>query len=147
MNIKQLQTMAGFSSRLSEKFFENFQIKFENILVLKLEELKTQYAELINGKNEEIRKLKDKVDYLEEKCDEAEAYSRRDCIIVSGDDIPTETASENTTSVVQQLFRGKLGLEFADKEINVSHRIGKRLGPTASKRKIIVKLCRRSVNN
>ena len=79
------------------KIFENFQNKFENILVLKLDELKTQYVELINVKNEEIRKLKDKVDSLEEKCDEAEAYSRRDCIIVSGDDIPTETASENTS--------------------------------------------------
>ena len=79
---------------------------------------------------------------MEEKLDEADAYERRDTVILSGQDLPTATDGERSCDVCS-LVKEKFKLNICSTDISTTHRIGpktKTQGP--DKINIIIKLCR-----
>ena len=83
---------------------------------------------------------------MEEKLDEADAYERRDTVILSGQDLPTATDGERSWCVVCSLVREKLKLNICSTDISTAQRIEpmpRTHGPY--KKNIIVKLCRREL--
>ena len=116
---------------------------FQQLLTDSTAELRT----LVLSKTEEVaslqaqkRDLQHKVDVLQEKLDDAESYSRRDCVILSGRCIPAETPSEDTAKVAMELLKNKLNVDLPLSEINMVHRIGKQNVASGINRKCIIKL-------
>ena len=55
----------------------------------------------------EVRALEKRVVKLEECCDDGEAVSRRNQILISGSGVPAGTRDENPVTLVKNLFREK----------------------------------------
>lgn len=82
----------------------------------------------------ENESLKTRVQKLESAADNAEQYSRRNCLRISG---IRENANENTDELILDMTRS-MNVDLSLQEIDRSHRVGK---PNAAKpRDIIVKL-------
>ena len=81
--------------------------------------------------------------------DEAEAYSRRDCAILSGGAIPGGTSKEeDVCGTVVGVLKDKLGVTLSKQDISTAHRMGpKPPGIGSDTRKIVVKFVRRDVRN
>ena len=102
-----------------------------------------------------IAKLEQKIAFLErsvaaidERCDDAEAYERRDTVIISGSKLPTATDQEKPAEVVCETLKNKIGVIVQTTDISVAHRQGKKpASQTPDKRGIIVKLCRRETKH
>ena len=69
--------------------------KIEKIVSKFTSEVKDRDAK-INHLKTEVDLLKQKVNKMEEKLDEADAYERRDTVILSGQDLPTATDGERS---------------------------------------------------
>ena len=122
-------------------------------LLSEMERLRTEFMETLHSKTREVDQLRGEVDMLKKKLsilednlDGAEAYERRDSIIVSGG-IPAEVSGENCVEIVRQIAKEKLKLEIATSDISTAHRIGKRPQAPHLKRNFIVKLCRRDIKS
>ena len=123
----------------------------ETTMISEFDKLRDNFSEMLASKTEEITELrsevqllKKKVSILEEHVDGANAYGRRDCIIISGG-IPAETQGENCVELVRNVFKEKLRLEIATSDISTAHRLGKRSQASDHKPSIIIKLCRRDI--
>ena len=124
---------------------------FEN----KFHSFKNEVEQLLASKEEVIAKLEQKIAFLErsvaaidERCDDAEAYERRDTVIISGSELPTATDQENPAEVVCETLKNKIGVIVQPTDISVAHRQGKKpASQTPDKRGIIVKLCRRETKH
>ena len=126
--------------RLIVKIIER---KFDTIVTKLTEELKNRDCE-VNDLRSEVNQLRIKLGRMEEKIDDADAYERRDTIILSGNDVPSATQGEIVSNIVCGVVRDRLKLEMDVTDISAAHRLGpkpKSQGP--DRRKIIVKLCRR----
>ena len=126
--------------RLIVKIIER---KFDTIVTKLTEELKNRDCE-VNDLRSEVNQLRIKLGRMEEKIDDADAYERRDTIILSGNDVPSATQGEIVSDIVCGVVRDRLKLEMDVTDISAAHRLGpkpKSQGP--DRRKIIVKLCRR----
>ena len=86
--------------------------KIEKIVSKFTSEVKDRDAKIDHLKTE-VDLLKQKVNKMEEKLDEADAYERRDTVILSGQDLPTATDGERSCDVVCSLVKKKLKLIFA----------------------------------
>lgn len=83
---------------------------------------------------------------MEEKIDDADAYERRDTVIVSGKAVPTVTDGESCLQIVSDLLKNELKLIVPATDISTAHRLGKRPATQQpDNRSIIVKLCRRDL--
>lgn len=103
---------------------------------------------LLDELSTEVVNLKKKVLTLENKLDDQEAYERRDTVILSGSDVPLATDKEDSSKVVSDLIKDKVGYHLRTSEISVAHRLGpKPLNQAPDRRKFIVKICRREVKN
>ena len=81
----------------------------------------------IDDLEQEVMTLRRRIMQMEDRSDEAEAYSRRDTVVVSGSD-----------------FLPQWNLDLRQCDISVAHRIGSRPpAATPDRRNIIIKLCRR----
>ena len=117
-------------------------------------EMCTENEEKVQGLNNEITALRQRVQSLEDKVDDASQYSRLDHIVVSpknNEGLPVYKKEENSKKIVQDLFREHLSLEVADSDISIAHRIGrvktdpKTKKPLEDRRSIIVRLCRKEL--
>ena len=112
-----------------------------------------EFALMMASKTSEIADLKAKVLSLEDELtkvkdnvDSAEAYERRDTIVLSGSSVPTAHQGENCMATAQSLIKEKFRVEVSAADISCSHRIGVRpINQEPDKRSIIVKFCRREV--
>ena len=87
-----------------------------------------------------------KVLALEEKLDAAEAYGRKDSIIISGA-IPPATNGEATTQIVVDMIKKKFpNVSLQSSDINICHRLQQKRSTNGQTKhpNIYVKLCRRS---
>ena len=87
----------------------------------------------------------EKIYTFEEKLDSAEAYGRKDSIIVSGA-VPPVLEGENTKQVAINLLKSKFsGIEISPSDVSISHRLQPRFsnGQSAKPPNIYMKLCRR----
>lgn len=95
-----------------------------------------QLHAVLEKKDAEITQLNTRIDDLELKLDQAEQYSRRNCIRIAG--LP-ESENEDTTSVTMELINDTMALDppLELQEVDRLHRVGK---PDSQKpRGIIVK--------
>ncbi len=97
--------------------------------------LRVDALEEINNDNSD---LTEDISNLEEELNDLQQYSRRNSLRIS--DIP-EKANENTNDIVKSLAHEKLGVSVEERDIDRSHRVGKRNDhETGSKhRQILVK--------
>ncbi|MCG8048365.1 MAG: Mis12 domain-containing protein [Candidatus Thiodiazotropha endolucinida] len=104
---------------------------------------------VVDGLNEKIQKLeqtnkelseengllKQRVETLERRVDQAEQYSRRNCLRISG---VNETPTENTDDLILNLA-ADIGADIQLPDIDRSHRLGDRTKARSKPRDIIVK--------
>ena len=112
--------------------------KFMNKLIINYWQLKN-----------EVTALRKYVVALEDRLEEAEAYERRDTIVLSGTELPAATDGENTANTVCSLMKEKVEIVIKkNSDISVLHRLGKKPATQSQdKRSIIVKLCRRDTKH
>ena len=157
-NTRNVTNRSIGSSGLTDRVLEDLSEDGKRIVAAirhEIEKIKQEFLHQINEKNllndslkKEVTKLNDKVNKLEEKVDETEAYERRDSLIFSGDAIPPFTVGENCSAIVCGLLSAKLKLNIRQTDISMSHRIGKKnTNQREDKRNIIVKLCRRDIKS
>lgn len=90
-----------------------------NIVSLQIEtERKNQQ---INDLEKRLKTQEDSTNRLQNKCNDAEQYSRRNCIRVFG--VP-ESTGEQTDNVIMNIAKEKLGVELQLKDLDRSHRVG-----------------------
>lgn len=118
------------------------------------EEFHATNNEIVEKLSDEVSTLRDRVQKLEDKLDDAAQYSRLDHVVISPKDnggVPIYNRDENSKSIVRNLFREHLSLELAENDISIAHRIGKvKMDPRTNRpmedrRSIIVRLCRKEL--
>lgn len=120
-----------------------------------LEDMKSGFMLLLNSKSEKIaelesenKSLRDSVNKLENLVDDADAYERRDTLILSGPGIPIHRQGELAPQVVKNLVANEFRISISETDISTAHRIGKVSTSQAEDRRgIIVKFCRRDVKH
>ena len=133
------QIVADLNSKLQESVDS---IKNECLSACKAKDGKIKDLQNLN------HDLKKQITKLEDKLDAAEAYERKDTIVISGA-IPGLSADKDTNQVVTDLIKQKLkGFPLDPKDISVSHGLpGKRPNSAGVTHppNIIVKLVRRDM--
>ena len=132
-SLQDVQLTSGDGKKLKPiliEFFESFEFKMHELFTA----MKTAFQQICQQNNDRIQSLEDevrtlnkKVKKLEEKFDESEEYSRRDTIILSGNDLPAGSSTENCTQVVMDIVKSKLKVTINPCDISIAHRIGKSL--------------------
>lgn len=118
-----------------------------------LEGVKNEFLEALTSKETriedlecEVRTLKMKLSRVEERVDDADAYERRDTLLITGDDVPVVRDGEVCCEVVRELIKDKLKLNIAQSDISTCHRLGRKsVSQRPDKRTIALKLCRRDL--
>ena len=129
----QVKLMSLFEQKMAQVVSD-----FETKLATRDSEIDILKAELVN--------LKKKFLSLDDKQEDADAYERRDTLIISGSGVPVATDSEDSAKVVSDLVKDKVGYFLRPAEISAAHRLGKKpVNQAPDKRNLIVKLCRRDV--
>ena len=113
-------------------------------LELELKRFREDVVEMLAEKDAEIKFLKEEIVFLrkgvsavEERCDEAEAYERRDTIIVSGPEMPIARDGENSARVVCDVIKNKIGVVVRSFDISVAHRHGRKTQSQREDRKVL----------
>ena len=127
---KQLETIIEGFRKEFRLFREEYQKGFDELKSNFQEEMKKR-DEAISVLKQENKTLQDYVARLEEKIDDAEAYERRDCVVLSGDGVPAAQTGENCIQVACDLIKDKLKLNISPSEVSTAHRLGKK--PSAPK--------------
>ena len=124
---------------------------FKGRLKLMSEKFENKLAEkdcILEQLTSEVSNLKKKIMLMDDRVEDADAYERRDTIIVSGKDLLSATDKEDTTQIVSSLLRDKVGYFLRNNEVSVAHRLGPKPKTQApDQRNIIVKLCRREIKH
>ena len=106
--------------QFSQETLDNIAKKIQNI-ILKSEELNKQVESIVMKKiDENAEQTKQEICYLKDKLDEAEQYSRRNCLLIHG--VP-ETDNENTDEKVKAFCKSKLNIKLTDFDLDRSHRL------------------------
>ena len=139
-------------TKLSREFTEvKNDITYIRAQLVEFNSYKLQVDETLKNNADEIAELKrqvgeckQKYSKLQDSIDDADAYERRDTVVLSGNTVPDVEIGENCSEIVKDLIREKLKLQISSADINTAHRIGRKpINQTRDKRSIIVKLCRR----
>ena len=69
-------------------------------------------------------KLEEELRTVHKRNDDADQYSRKDSLILSGPALPPFAQEENTAQVVQKLLKDQLNLDLTDLDISTTHRLG-----------------------
>ena len=110
-------------------------------------------TDMLEARDREIEDLKltvtnfeTAIQTLEDQKDNAEQYSRKDSIILTGPAVGPLTADENTRDHVVSLIQDKLKVPITHTDISTTHRLGPIRRPTpgtSERRNIYVKFVRR----
>ena len=120
----------------------------------KFAQFKEEVIALLDSKDSKIAGLEEEINCLlkknlaavDERCDEADAYERRDTVIVSGGELPVPAEGENCSQVFCNTIKNKVSLIIKPSDISVAHRLGRKpASQSEDRRGIIVKLCRRDL--
>ena len=91
-----------------------------NIVSLQIETYRKNQQ--ITDLEKQLKTQEESTNILQNKCNDAEQYSRRNCIRVFG--VP-ETTGEQTDDVIMSIAKEKLGVELQPKDLDRSHWIGR----------------------
>ena len=130
------------------KLFQGLQEKIECMFG----EIREEFINICKERDLRIEKLesenvvmKKKIESLENKIDENDAYERKDTVIISGKSVPPVDKDEHCATLTCKLIKDQLNYVVSPNDISVVHRLGERKttqGP--DHRDIIVKFCRRN---
>ena len=138
MDIDKLSPDGKILINMMKSEFQKFREEFSGLLAAKNTEIERLQAKVLSLEDE-LKKVKDNIDG-------AEAYERRDTIVLSGSSIPAGSQGENCVATVQSLIKDKFRVEVSDHDISCSPRLGpKPNNQEPDKRSLIVKFCRRDV--
>ncbi|XP_071953848.1 uncharacterized protein [Antedon mediterranea] len=98
----------------------------------------------LDDTKDRLSKVEHQVENLQNELDEAEQYSRRNCLIIQGIE---EKQGEITDNIVLDLFKKKLSVEVDKTCIDRSHRLGPKVKKNGRARGIIVKFSSYNVRN
>lgn len=114
---------------MEESFVKNLVSSIKSVLVKEIESAVSDHVESIRFENanlqDEVGRLKNRVADLEAAADEAEQYSRRNCLIFSG---VGESVNENTDDKVMEVCEKHLGVKLKSSDIDRSHRLTNHAG-------------------
>ena len=118
-----------------------------------ISELKTHFESLLKRKDAEISELKESVSHLKEELskaklliDDADAYERKDTVILSGEHIPLAETGENCIEIVKNIVKDHFKINLSTETISTAHRLGRKPpNQTPDRRNIVVKLVRRDL--
>ena len=79
----------------------------------------------LKSRDDRIAALESKLDSITKQNDDAEQYSRRNCIVFHG--LP-ETDNENTDETIIKICREKMKIQIESKDLDRSHRLGRSNG-------------------
>ena len=105
----------------------------------------TLEAEVINLKQAVacMKGVSSKLTKLEAKCEDEDAYKRRDVIVLSGSSLPIVSNEENCSQMAINLMKNALDVQLQPSDISTCHRLGRPKSGSVDRRGLIVKLCRR----
>ena len=128
--------------------FKGLQEKIEGMFAEIREEFITickksdSRIDLLEQENLELNR---KIEKLENRIDENDAYERKDTVIISGNSIPPVDKAEHCASLTCKLIKDQLNYIVSPNDISVIHRLGeKKTTQGPDRRDIIVKFCRRN---
>ena len=147
----KLSKLSKEAKQLAEIIIAAVKLIIENTAAGHSKELSTLTATVsdlqssVDNKDKELKKMRDRLNVLEDQVDSNSAYERRDCLIVSGG-VPEVTEGENCSKIITQLIREKLRIQMKPDDITSAHRIGRKpINQASDRRSIIIKLCRRDM--
>ena len=73
-----------------------------------------------------VNTLKDKINSFEQQMDDNSAYSRRDTLVISGNNLPIMNPNENCSEIVRSLLKDQIRLVIKPDDISTAHRLGRR---------------------
>ena len=111
----QLEELKSSVEVMSDKFDE-------------YEKDRKEKEKIINGLQNEVSFLKERIDLLEKKSDDSEQYSRRNCQLVHGVE---EQEQENTDNILLNVIKEHLDIELSVKDFDRSHRLNSLVTTTA----------------
>ena len=139
VTVKELQENLKVTTK---ELQESFKAELETMKQDFTMQLKTQDVK-INSLQDTVNRLTSKLSKLEKKCEDEDAYKRRDVIVISGSKVPPSNQGENCAELVTSLIKSDLKIELLPTDVSTAHRLGKVKPGTEDRRSIIVKLCRR----
>lgn len=104
--------------------------------VAALQQEMSETKENLAAAHEELKATRNKLEQLEDRLEAAEAYSRRNCILISG--VP-ELPEESTDDLVLDVASAA-GVTLTQNDLDRSHRLGRQTGSVDRPRAIIAKL-------
>ena len=137
-----IKVMKEEFSKLKTEFTAGMRADYADLKT----EMKAEFQQLINQKNQQISQLQDNVNLLNSKVlklenslDDADAVTRVNQIVISGEEVPTAGRDEDTKKIVLNLFRNKLKLQCNESEIVTATRLGsKPVSQRPDRRSILV---------
>ena len=137
LDLEALKSKLSEDGKLIIAFIEHEFKKFSESKDREVQELKDE----VTGLRSEINTLKGQID-------DADAYERRDTIIISGEKVPLVTPGEVGSEIVQRLVKDELKLNLSPDSISTAHRLGRKPpNQSPDRRNLIVKLVRRDVKH
>ena len=123
---KQIIFMAGTRSQAnSDKLLDSSKLSKEGKAIVQLitghiDILREEFGDIFREKDKEISNLKvelsslkAKMAILEERHDDADAYERRNTLLISGDGVPHVAAGENCNALVCSMVKEKLKINIS----------------------------------
>lgn len=135
-HIRKLETDLGNSVENCHQVIEELKSTVQSQV-----EILKKYEVKFDNLCEENKRLNARIKELERREDEAEQYSRLNCVEING--IP-ESNNENVVQLVKSVGNS-LGIPISDEMVDVCHRLGNRRIGENRPRAIIVKFTRRIV--
>ena len=130
------------------ELFKSFEFNFDQMF----KQFRNEFVNLFKERDEKIsrlqsenREMKLKIEKLENKIDENDAYERKDTVIISGKAVPPVDKDEDCTTLACELIKNKLNYVVSPTDISAVHRLGeKKASQGPDRRDIIMKFCRRN---
>ena len=144
-NRKLVPILTELFSSFRNQLLVDLQNRYEGLISKLKEDCTAKDTKIINLENKN-KVLVERVDNLEEKLDNEDAYVRRESLIFSGDSVYASHQEADCIGIVQKLLREKLRIQIKKEDVSVSHRLGpKPASQTQDKRNIVARFCRRDL--
>lgn len=108
----------SLSNTISEKLKPDLEQSIHDSVLVDIQTNKRELEKL----KQDLNKLKNEKTKLETQFDDAEQYSRRNCLLLHG--VP-EVTNEDTTAVVTDIIKNKLKINIDSHAFDRTHRLGR----------------------
>ena len=144
-NRKLVPILTELFTSFRTQLLVDLQERYEGLISEMKEDCNAKAAKILDLENKN-KTLHERIEDLEEKLDNEDAYVRRESLIFSGDAVYANHQETDCIKIIQKLLREKLNIEIKKEDISVSHRLGPKLASQAQdRRSIVTRFCRRDL--